>query len=372
MTAPTVVPVDLAGRAYDILIGPGLVASAGAELKARFPGARYCVITDETVAEHHLDALAGSLTDADLAFSSIVVTPGEGSKSFETLESVVDGVLSARLERGDLLIALGGGVIGDLVGLAAGLVRRGMRFVQVPTTLLSQVDSSVGGKTGINTRHGKNLVGLFHQPSLVIADTATLDTLDPRHLRAGYAEVVKYGLIDDAEFFHWLETASAEIFAGGAARIGAIATSCRAKAHVVKIDETEQGPRALLNLGHTFGHAFETACDYDADRLVHGEAVAIGLVLAHEFSARMNLASPDDAARVKAHLAAVGLPTTIGEIPGGVGSADELMRAIFQDKKVKRGRLTFILTRGIGEAFVADDVVPDQVRDFLAEKLAGR
>ena len=371
MTAPTVVPVDLAGRAYDILIGPGLLASAGDELKTRFPGARFAVVTDETVAELHLETLARSLTDADLAFSSIVVSPGEGSKSFETLESVVDGVLSARLERGDLLIALGGGVIGDLVGFAAGVVRRGMRFVQMPTTLLSQVDSSVGGKTGINTRHGKNLVGLFHQPALVIADTSTLDTLPTRHLRAGYAEVVKYGLIDDAEFFHWLEGNSAEIFAGGPARVGAIAASCRAKAHVVRLDETEQGPRALLNLGHTFGHAFETACDYDAERLVHGEAVAIGMVLAHEFSARMNLASPDDTTRLKAHLAAVGLPTSIGEIPGGVGTVDTLMRAIFQDKKVKRGRLTFILTRGIGDAFIADDVVPDQVRDFLAEKLAG-
>ena len=369
MTAPTVVPVELAGRAYDILIGPGLIETAGAELKARFPGARFCVITDEIVAETHLDTLARSLTDADLAFSSIVVSPGESSKSFETLENVVDGVLSARLERGDLLIALGGGVIGDLVGFTAGMIRRGMRFVQVPTTLLSQVDSSVGGKTGINTRHGKNLVGLFHQPSLVVADTATLDTLPARHLRAGYAEVAKYGLIDDAEFFRWLEGNWGEIFAGGPARVGAIAASCRAKAQVVRIDETEQGPRALLNLGHTFGHAFETACDYDAERLVHGEAVAIGMVLAHEFSARLNLASPDDAARVAAHLAAVGLPTTIGEIPGGVGAADELMRAIFQDKKVKRGRLTFILTRGIGEAFIADDVVPEQVRDFLEEKL---
>ncbi|MCE1237232.1 MAG: 3-dehydroquinate synthase [Hyphomicrobiales bacterium] len=369
--APTVVPVDLADRSYDILIGPGLLAAAGDELARRFPGSRYAVITDETVAERHLDTVAASLTEAGLGFASIVVSPGEGSKSFETLESVVDGVLSARLERGDLLIALGGGVIGDLVGFAAGVVRRGMRFVQMPTTLLSQVDSSVGGKTGINTRHGKNLVGLFHQPALVMADTAALDTLDPRHLRAGYAEVVKYGLIDDAEFFDWLDANRAEIFAGGPARIGAIAASCRAKAEVVRIDETEQGPRALLNLGHTFGHAFETACDYDAERLVHGEAVAIGMALAHRFSARLNLVSPDDAARVAAHLSAAGLPTKISDIPGGVGSVDDLMRAIFQDKKVKRGRLTFILTRGVGEAFVADDVVPEQVRDFLEEELAG-
>ena len=371
MTAPTVVPVELAGRTYDILIGRDLVAGAGEELKTRFPGARFAVITDETVAETHLDTLARSLTDADLAFSSIVVSPGEASKSFETLENVIDGVLAARLERGALLIALGGGVIGDLVGFASGLVRRGMRFIQMPTTLLAQVDSSVGGKTGINTRHGKNLVGLFHQPSLVLADTGTLDTLPIRHLRAGYAEVAKYGLIDDLEFFRWLEGAWEEVFAGGPARIGAIAASARAKARVVKIDETEQGPRALLNLGHTFGHAFETACDYDAERLIHGEAVAIGMVLAHEFSAALGLASPEDAARVKRHLATVGLPTAISDIPGGVGTADELMRAIFQDKKVKRGRLTFILTRGIGEAFIADDVEPDRVRAFLEDRLAG-
>lgn len=369
MTEPTVVPVDLADRTYDILIGPGLLAQAGTELARRFPGARYAIVTDETVAEHHLEAVAKSLTDADLAFTSIVVTPGEASKSFEVLESVVDGVLSARLERGDLLIALGGGVVGDLVGFAAGIVRRGMRFVQMPTTLLSQVDSSVGGKTGINTRHGKNLVGLFHQPSLVLADTATLDTLDPRHLRAGYAEVVKYGLIDDPEFFRWLEGSHAEIFAGGPARIGAVAASCRAKAEVVRLDERETGSRALLNLGHTFGHAFETATDYDADRLVHGEAVAIGMALAHRFSVRMDLASIDDAERVEAHLRAVGLPTRIADIPGDIGTADDLMRAIFQDKKVKRGRLTFILTNGIGKAFVADDVDPADVRDFLAGEL---
>ncbi len=368
---PTVVPVGLGERAYDILIGPGLIADAGRLLAERFPGRRFAVITDETVAEHHLEPLSASLMEADLAFSSIVLTPGEASKSFETLESVVDGVLSARLERGDLLVALGGGVIGDLVGFAAGIMRRGMRFVQMPTTLLAQVDSSVGGKTGINTRHGKNLVGLFHQPSLVIADTATLDTLSARHLRAGYAEVAKYGLIDDAGFFGWLEENHREIFAGGPARIGAIATSCRAKAEVVRIDETEQGPRALLNLGHTFGHAFETATDYDAERLVHGEAVAIGMVLAHEFSATQGLAPVADAERVAAHLRAVGLPTKISDIPGDIGTADDLMRAIFQDKKVKRGKLTFILTRGIGDSFIADDVEPTAVRDFLAAKLGG-
>ncbi len=367
--AATTVPVALGQRTYDVLIGPGLVAGAGAELARRFPGCRYAIVTDETVAAHHLEPLAASLAEADLAYSSFVVEPGEASKSFSTLESVIDAALSARLERGDLLIALGGGVIGDLVGFAAGLVRRGMRFVQVPTTLLAQVDSSVGGKTGINTRHGKNLVGVFHQPSLVLADTSTLDTLSERHMRAGYAEVVKYGLIGDAPFFDWLEKNRADVFSGGAARIEAVAACVRAKAEVVRIDEKETGPRALLNLGHTFGHALETATDYDAERLVHGEGVAIGMVLAHEFSARLNLASPDDAVRVAAHLEAAGLPTRLDRIPGGVGTVDGLMRAIFQDKKVKRGRLTFILTRGIGRSFIADDVVPDLVRDFLAEKL---
>jgi 3-dehydroquinate synthase len=364
------VAVDLEGRNYDILIGSRLIAATGAELARRFPGSRFCIVTDETVAEHHLDALSRSLTDADLGFSTIVVTAGEASKSFGVFESVVDGVLSARVERGDLLIALGGGVIGDLTGFVAGVVRRGMRFVQMPTTLLAQVDSSVGGKTGINTRHGKNLVGVFHQPALVIADTDTLDTLPRRDFAAGYAEVAKYGLIDDPDFFAWLETNWRDVFAGGPSRTEAIAKSCRAKAHVVKIDEKETGPRALLNLGHTFGHALESATGYDSSRLVHGEGVAIGMVLAHEFSVHTNLCSPDDLARVVAHLDAVGLPTRLDQIPGDLGRADDLMAAIVQDKKVKRGKLTFILTRGIGKSFIADDVPPDVVKGFLDEKLA--
>jgi 3-dehydroquinate synthase len=369
--ATTTVNVDLADRAYDILIGNGLIEAAGETLRDRFPGSRYCIVTDDTVAEIHLDRLGRSLTDADLAFSSIVVTAGEASKSFSVFESVVDGVLSARMERGDILIALGGGVIGDLTGFVAGVVRRGMRFVQMPTTLLAQVDSSVGGKTGINTRHGKNLVGVFHQPTLVLADTGTLDTLPRRDFAAGYAEVAKYGLIDDPAFFTWLEANWRDVFAGGAARAEAIATSCRAKAHVVKIDEKETGPRALLNLGHTFGHALESVTGYDSARLVHGEGVAIGMTLAHEFSVKMNLCSPDDLDRMRAHLDAVGLPTAIAQIPGEIGSADDLMAAICQDKKVKRGRLTFILTHGIGQSFIADDVPPEVVRGFLAEKLGG-
>ena len=371
VAAPTVVPVALGERGYDILIGPGLIDGAGEELARRFPGSRYAIITDETVAEHHLDRLTGSMTDAGLDFTTVELTAGEGSKSFSVFESAVDCVLSARLERGDLLIALGGGVIGDLVGFVAGVVRRGMRFVQMPTTLLAQVDSSVGGKTGINTRHGKNLVGVFHQPSLVLADTSALDTLAPRDFRAGYAEVAKYGLIDDPAFFAWLEANWQDVFSGGPGRIEAIATACRAKAHVVKIDEKETGPRALLNLGHTFGHALEAVTHYDGTRLVHGEGVAIGMTLAHEFSVHMNLCSPDDAARVKAHLAAVGLPTRLRDVPGGVGTAEDLMQAIYQDKKVKRGRLTFILTRGVGKSFIADDVAPEVVKAFLAEKLRG-
>lgn len=366
------VPVALADRAYDIEIGPSLIAGAGKTLAERFPGRRFAVLTDETVATLHLPALLDSLAGAGLSATPIVLPPGEGSKSFAVFERAVDAVLEARLERGDLLIALGGGVIGDLTGFVAGVVRRGMGFVQIPTTLLAQVDSSVGGKTGINTRHGKNLVGVFHQPSLVLADIGALATLSRRDFAAGYAEVVKYGLIDDPGFFDWLETNAPVLFAGDAdARAHAVAVSCRAKAEVVRIDEKETGPRALLNLGHTFGHALEAACGYDGKRLVHGEAVAVGMVLAHEFSTRLNLASPDDADRVRAHLQRVSLPTRLGDIPGDLGDADSLMAAILQDKKVKRGKLTFILTRGIGQAFIADDVAPDMVRGFLAEKLAG-
>jgi 3-dehydroquinate synthase len=298
----------------------------------------------------------------------VILPAGEKTKSFERIAEVCDAVIAARLERGDAVVALGGGVIGDLAGFAAGIVRRGMRFVQVPTSLLAQVDSSVGGKTGINTPRGKNLVGVFHQPDLVLADTDVLDTLPLREFRAGYAEVAKYGLIDRPEFFEWLEENWRAVFSGGEERIEAIATSCRAKAEVVASDERESGARALLNLGHTFGHALEAATGYDGRRLVHGEAVSIGMVMAHEFSARMNLASPDDARRVERHLRTVGLPTRLGDIEGELPPPDILMAAIAQDKKVKRGRLTFILTRGIGQSFVADDVPQSEVLRFLQEK----
>jgi 3-dehydroquinate synthase len=368
--AKRTVRVELGDRSYDILIGPGLIAAAGREISSRLKGRKVAVVTDENVGARYLEAFMASLSEAGISAQSLILPAGEKTKSFEHLVTVCDAVLSARIERGDAVVALGGGVIGDLTGFAAGIVRRGSRFIQIPTSLLAQVDSSVGGKTGINTRHGKNLVGVFHQPDLVLADTDILDTLSPREFRAGYAEVAKYGLIDKPEFFAWLEKNWQAVFAGGEARIEAIATSCQAKADVVAADERENGARALLNLGHTFGHALEAVTAYDSTRLVHGEGVAIGMVLAHEFSARMNLASPDAARRVETHLKTVGLPTSVLDIPGGMPPAEKLMDAIAQDKKVKGGKLTFILTRDIGQSFVADDVPASEVIRFLEEKLA--
>ena len=371
MSEPVRIEVGLGARAYDILIGPGLLERAGEEIAARLPGARVAIVTDENVAAAQLPALQAGLDRAGVASAVVTLPPGEKTKSFSHLQEVVDGVLAAKLERRDAVIALGGGVIGDLAGFAAGIVRRGMDFIQAPTSLLAQVDSSVGGKTGINSARGKNLVGVFHQPKLVLADTAALDTLPPREFRAGYAEVAKYGLIDRQDFFAWLEENWREVFSGGAARIEAIAQSCRAKADVVARDEFETGDRALLNLGHTFGHALEGAVQYDGARLVHGEAVAIGMALAHRFSARMNLASPDDAARVEAHLKAVGLPWRLADVPGGLPDAEALLSFIAQDKKVSRGALTFILTRGIGQAFIARDVPASEVLSFLKENHPG-
>jgi len=369
-SATTSVRVALGDRAYDILIGRGLIAEAGRAIAERLPKVRAAIVTDETVGGLHLAGLTASLAAAGIDSVPIVVAPGEGSKNFATLETVVRAILAARLERGDIVVAFGGGVVGDLTGFAAAITRRGMRFVQIPTSLLAQVDSSVGGKTGINTAEGKNLVGSFHQPDLVIADTGILDTLSPREFRAGYAEVAKYGLIDDPAFFAWLEQNWQGILSGGPEREHAVATSCRAKAKVVAADEHETGERALLNLGHTFGHALESATGY-SQRLVHGEGVAIGMVLAHEFSARMNLCSPDDGIRVEAHLKAVGLPTRLSDIPGDLPGADGLMKLIAQDKKVSRGTLTFILTHGVGKAFIAKDVPPAAVEAFLTDKLAG-
>ena len=365
----TTVPVALGDRAYDIAIGRGLMAGLGQRIAALRPGARIVIVTDETVAKHHLPAAQAALAAANIQNATVIVPAGEASKSWGTFETVCEAIIAARIERNDLVIALGGGVVGDLAGFAASVVRRGLGYVQVPTTLLAQVDSSVGGKTAINSRHGKNLIGMFHQPILVIADTALLDTLPKRDFRAGYAEVAKFGLLGDAGFFAWLEANWQDVFAGGPAREHAIAIACRGKAGVVTRDERETGDRALLNLGHTFGHAFEAAAGF-SDRLLHGEAVALGIACAFEFSTRLGLLPGNDAGRVSHHLAAVGLPTQIRDVPGLDVTADRLMDLIAQDKKVKRGKLTFILARGVGQAFIANDVDPAQVRQFLAEKIS--
>ncbi|HWV53447.1 3-dehydroquinate synthase [Pseudorhodoplanes sp.] len=366
---PITVDVALAGRAYDIVIGRSLLAGLGARVAALRPGARVAIVTDDNVAKQHLAQAEASFAQAGIEASRIIIPAGEASKCYAVFERVCEDIVAARIERGDLVVALGGGVIGDLAGFAASTVRRGVDYVQVPTTLLAQVDSSVGGKTAINSRHGKNLIGAFHQPVLVLADTALLDTLPERIMRAGYAEVAKYGLISDADFFAWLEANWRDVFAGTAAREHAIAVSCRMKADIVARDERETGDRALLNLGHTFGHALEAAAGF-SDRLYHGEAISIGMVLAFAFSARRGLCSPADAERVVRHLAAVGLPTRIAEIPGERPDADRLIELIGQDKKVKRGRLTFILARGIGKSFIAPDIDVADVREFLTGQLA--
>ena len=382
MTVPirsdlTVVEVKLGARSYDIVIGRGVIASLGSRIAALRPGAKTFIVTDENVARHVLPAAEAALEQAGVKGNHIVVPPGEGSKSFAVFEQVCEAIIAARIERGDLIVALGGGVIGDLAGFAAAVVRRGLDYVQVPTTLLAQVDSSVGGKTAIDSSHGKNLVGAFHQPILVVADSAMLDALPPREFRAGYAEVAKYGLLGDAAFFAWLEANWKDILAGGnasrtSAREQAIAVSCRAKAAIVARDERETGDRQLLNLGHTFGHALEAACGF-CDRLLHGEAISIGMALAFDFSAtRQGLVSKAEAARVVRHLSAVGLPTRIKDIPGPALTLDQLMSLIGQDKKIKRGALTFILVRGIGEAFIETGVDQFEVRAFLSEKLAER
>ncbi|HEX4296767.1 MAG TPA: 3-dehydroquinate synthase [Devosia sp.] len=364
MAEPVRVHVPLGERAYDILIGDGLLETAGERLKAMFPGRRFGIVTDTEVARAQLPRLTRSLDAAGLRHAAVIVPNGEASKSIARLDEVVEGLLEARLERGDIVLAMGGGVIGDLAGFAASVARRGMDFVQLPTSLLAQVDSSVGGKTGINSPHGKNLIGAFHQPRLVLVDLGALATLPPRQFAAGYAEVVKYGLIDDEAFFFWLEQHQPEIFAGGPARAEAIARACMAKTRFVLADEKETGVRALLNLGHTFGHALEATTGY-SDRLLHGEGVAIGMVLAHGFSARLGLAPSQDTGRIAAHLQRAGLPTRLADIPGELPETEALMDAIAQDKKVVRGTLTFILTRGIGQAFIERNVDATAVRGYL-------
>lgn len=361
-----IIPVGLGSRAYEIHAGPGLLADAGRLLA---PGARGLlpIVTDENVAALHLKTLQESLAAAGLRSKAIILPPGEGTKSFAGLERLCGELLEMGIDRKGLVIALGGGVIGDLTGFAAGVLKRGISFAQVPTTLLAQVDSSVGGKTAINAKQGKNLVGLFHQPRIVIADTGLLSSLPRRELLAGYAEVAKYGALGDADFFDWLETAAPAALSGDpGALTHAVAQSCRMKAAIVARDERETGERALLNLGHTFGHALEAASGF-SDRLLHGEGVAIGMALAFRLSQRMGLCPGQDAERFTRHLKAVGLPASIADIPGARPSVDELMGHMAHDKKVDDGKLTFILVRGIGRAFITSDVPADAVRDILAE-----
>jgi 3-dehydroquinate synthase len=359
------VNVPLGSRAYDVLIGPGLLARAGELINARLGAARCAIVTDANVARFHLGTLEAALQKDGRHVGSITLPPGESTKSFHELEPLCERLLELGLERGDLVVALGGGVIGDLAGFAAAILRRGARFVQIPTSLLAQVDSSVGGKTGIDTPQGKNLIGAFHQPGLVLADTDVLRTLPARELRAGYAEVAKYGLLGDAAFFAWLEQNYAAVLALEPAPLThAVETSVKAKAGIVGRDETEQGERALLNLGHTFGHAFEAWCGY-SDRLLHGEAIAIGMSIAFRFSAALGYCTEAAADRASAHFRAAGLPTRIAEIPGDKPDIEALMKLMAQDKKVRHGKLTFILVRDVGEAFIARDVPSETVRVFL-------
>ena len=367
-----VVKVALGARAYEVRIGAGLVAGAGAQIAPLLARKRVAIVTEARVAGLHLPALEAGLREAGVASEALVLPPGEATKSWAHLQQVVEWLIAQRIERGDMVVAFGGGVIGDLAGFAAAILRRGVRFVQIPTSLLAQVDSSVGGKTGINSPQGKNLIGAFHQPSLVLADIGVLGTMAPRDFLAGYGEVVKYGGLGSLDFFEWLETHGPALAAGDAAlRQEAVRRSVQMKADIVARDETEQGDRALLNLGHTFGHALEAATGY-GDRLLHGEGVAIGCALAFETSARLGLMAQEAPSRLRAHLAAMGMKRDLADIPGDLPDVDGLMALMAQDKKVEAGRLRFILARGIGEAFVAEDVDLGVVRGVLEAALAAR
>jgi 3-dehydroquinate synthase len=367
--AVTTVPVALGSRSYDIHIGEGLIGRTGDLIKPLLRRPRTAIVTDENVARHHLEPLRDSLAGAGIASDTIVLAPGEATKSFADLARLCDWLLGTGIERGDCIVALGGGVIGDLAGFAAAVVLRGIGFVQIPTTLLAQVDSSVGGKTGINSSLGKNLIGAFHQPLCVIADTAALATLAPRELAAGYAEVAKYGLIGDAAFFAWLEDNAARLFAGDREALTyAINVSCQAKARVVAADETEAGARALLNLGHTFGHALEAAAGF-GEKLLHGEAVAVGMAMAFRFSERTDVCRAGAAAEVSGHLASVGLPAVPRDLAFDLPGPEQMLALMRKDKKARDGRLTLILARDIGEAFIAPDVADSHVLDFLREEL---
>lgn len=366
------VHVALGDRSYDVEIGPGLIAQAGTRIAPLLTRKRVAVLTDETVAGLHLEALRAGLAAQGVEMAALALPPGESTKGWPQFTRAVEWLLDQKVERRDIVVAFGGGVIGDLAGFAAAVLRRGVRFVQIPTTLLAQVDSSVGGKTGINAPQGKNLIGAFHQPSLVLADTAILDSLPARDFLAGYGEVVKYGLLGDAAFFAWLEQHGPALAAGDiAARVHAVTRSVQMKAEIVARDETEQGDRALLNLGHTFCHALEAATGY-SDRLLHGEGVAIGCALAFELSSRLGLCSQEEPSRVRAHLQAMGMKTDLADIPSDLPDAAALLDLMAQDKKVIDGQLRFILARGIGEAFVTSDVPREAVLALLEDALASR
>ena len=364
--------VELADRSYDIRIGDGLIKRAGAEILPLLARPRVAVVSDENVAKLHLETLRLSMSEAGIEMLSLVLPAGESTKTWPHFTRTVEWLLENKVERRDVVIAFGGGVIGDLVGFAASVLRRGVRFVQIPTSLLAQVDSSVGGKTGINAPQGKNLIGAFHQPALVLADIGVLGTLHPRDFLAGYGEVVKYGMLGDLGFFEWLEQNGPAMAAGDMAlRTEVVRRSCQAKADIVSRDETEQGERALLNLGHTFCHALETATGY-SDRLLHGEGVAIGCALAFEVSARLGLCSQEDPSRVRAHLRAMGTKVDLADIAGDLPDAETLIALMGQDKKVMDGTINYIMVRGIGQAFVTADVDASIVKTVLKEALAGR
>ena len=368
-STPAAMTVALGARSYEILVGRGLLAQAGRLSRPVLTEPRVIIVTDETVAGLYLATVESSFAEAGVAHGSIVLEAGEQTKDFAHFERLIGRLLDARAERGTTLVALGGGVIGDITGFAAAVTLRGLNFVQMPTTLLAQVDSSVGGKTGINAPQGKNLIGAFHQPRLVLADTDALNTLPPRELRAGYAEVVKYGVLGDAAFFGWLEKNGAGVLEGDAdARRHAVLTSCRAKAEIVGADEREHGQRALLNLGHTFGHALEALAGY-GDALHHGEAVAVGMVMACDLSVRLGLCPPADRDRVLGVLKAAGLPVGLKGVAGPGWSAEALLDRMGQDKKIRRGSLTLILIKGIGKAFITRDVGGDDIRAVLDDHL---
>ncbi|MBS4046102.1 MAG: 3-dehydroquinate synthase [Alphaproteobacteria bacterium] len=370
-TSPKTVRVDLGQRAYDIKVGGGLLEAAGEHIAPLLRRPFAVIVTDQNLAATHLDTLKRALALKNIGCEAIILPPGEKQKSYAGFEHLCEALLALKIERRDHLIALGGGVIGDLVGFAASVLRRGMDFIQVPTSLLAQVDSSVGGKTAINSRQGKNLIGAFHQPKLVLADVALLDTLSPRELRAGYAEVVKYGLLGDADFYAWLEQNGAKLLAGDIAlRTEAVARCCAHKARIVAADEREEGERALLNLGHTFGHALEAETGY-SQRLLHGEGVAVGMALAFHLSGRLGLCDKDLAPRVENHLAESGLPARLADVDGAKQFKPAvLLEHMKQDKKVRDGKLVFILAEAIGRAVERNDVMPQAVETLLAEQLA--